>query len=118
MGLQVWGESFGTLLEENARWQKGVEVKLGTGVNEVNIDRRGVTVHAARQGPIRTRFFIDATGHAGVLARQDLRQRDPDFKTLAVTGYWRDAAAPAGDDFGNTLLEAYENGVVRAAPLP
>jgi flavin-dependent dehydrogenase len=117
MGFQVWRESFDTLLLENARCQKGVEVKLGTGVNEVNIDRRGVTVHAARQGPIRTRFFIDATGHAGVLARQDLRQRDPDFKTLAVTGYWRDAAAPAGDDFGNTLLEAYENGVVWSVPL-
>jgi flavin-dependent dehydrogenase len=76
-----------------------------------------VTVHATRQGPIRTRFFVDATGHAGVLARQDLRQRDPDFKTLAVTGYWRDATAPAGDDFGNTLLEAYENGVVWSVPL-
>jgi flavin-dependent dehydrogenase len=117
MGFQVWRESFDTLLLENARCQKGVEIKLGTGVNEVNVDRRGVTVHAARQGPIRTRFFVDATGHAGVLARQDLRQRDPDFKTLAVTGYWRDAAAPAGDDFGNTLLEAYENGVVWSVPL-
>ncbi len=117
MGFQVWRESFDTLLLENARRQKGIEVKLGVGVNEVVIDRRGVTVHAARQGPIRTRFFVDASGHAGVLARQDFRQRDPDFKTLAVTGYWRDAAAPAGDDFGNTLLEAYENGVVWSVPL-
>jgi flavin-dependent dehydrogenase len=117
MGFQVWRESFDTLLLEHARRQKGIEVKLGVGVNEVGIDRRGVTVHAARQGPIRTRFFVDASGHAGVLARQDFRQRDPDFETLAVTGYWRDAAAPAGDDFGNTLLEAYENGVVWSVPL-
>jgi flavin-dependent dehydrogenase len=117
MGFQVWRESFDALLLENARSQKGLEVKLGVGVNEVAIDRRGVTVHAVRQRPIRTRFFVDASGHAGVLARQDFRQRDPDFKTLAVTGYWRDAAAPAGDDFGNTLLEAYENGVVWSVPL-
>jgi len=117
MGFQVWRESFDTLLLENARRQKGLEVKLGVGVNEVVIDRRGVTIHAARQEPIRTRFFVDATGHAGVLARQDFRQRDPDFKTLAVTGYWRNAAAPTGDDFGNTLLEAYENGVVWSVPL-
>src|ERR1700731_107124 len=48
---------------------------------------------------------------------QDFRQRDPNFKTLAITGYWRNAAAPAGDDFGNTLLEAYENGVVWSVPL-
>jgi flavin-dependent dehydrogenase len=117
MGFQVWRESFDTLLLENARRQKGLEVKLGVGINEVSIDRRGVTVHAARQEPNRTRFFVDATGHTGVLARQDFRQRDPDFRTLAVTGYWRDAAAPAGDDFGNTLLEAYENGVAWSVPL-
>ena len=117
MGFQVWRESFDTLLLENARNKKGVEVRLGTGVNQIDIDRRGVTVHAAHQGPIRTRFFVDATGNAGVLARQDLRQRDPDFKTIALTGYWRDATAPAGDDFGNTLLEAYVNGVVWSVPL-
>jgi flavin-dependent dehydrogenase len=117
LGFQVWRETFDTLLLENARCQKRVEVKLGTSVNQVSIDRRGVTVHATRQGRIRTRLFVDATGHAGVLARQDLRQRDPDFKTLAMTGYWRDATAPAGDDFGNTLLEAYENGVVWSVPL-
>jgi flavin-dependent dehydrogenase len=71
LGFQVWRESFDTLLLEKARCQKRVEVKLGTSVNQVSIDRRGVTVHATRQGPIRTRFFVDATGHAGVLARQD-----------------------------------------------
>lgn len=117
MGFQVWRETFDALLLENARRQKSVEVKLGTGVNEVRIDPRGVTVHAARQPPIRTRFFVDATGHAGILARRHLRQRDPDLKTLAVTGYWSGAAAPAGEDFGNTLLEAYENGVAWSVPL-
>ncbi len=117
MGFQVWRETFDTLLLEHARRQKGAEVRLGVGVNQVGIDRRGVTVHAARQEPVRTRFFVDATGHTGILARRDLRQRDPDFRTLAITGYWRDAAAPAGDDFGNTLLEAYENGVVWSVPL-
>jgi flavin-dependent dehydrogenase len=117
MGFQVWRESFDTLLLEHARRQKGTEVRLGVGVSQVRIDRRGVTVHTARQAPVRTRFFVDATGYAGILARQDLRQRDPDFRTLAVTGYWRDAASPAGDDFGNTLLEAYENGVVWSVPL-
>ncbi|MGA8058320.1 MAG: tryptophan 7-halogenase, partial [Candidatus Binataceae bacterium] len=37
MGFQVWRESFDALLLENARCQKGVEVKLRTGVNEVNL---------------------------------------------------------------------------------
>ncbi len=117
MGFQVWRETFDTVLLEHAREQRGIEARLGVSVNEVAIDRRGVTIHAKGQEPIRTRFFVDATGHAGVLARQSFRTRDPDFKTLAVTGYWHDAAAPAGDDFGNTLLEAYENGVVWSVPL-
>jgi flavin-dependent dehydrogenase len=117
MGFQVWRETFDSLLLEHARGQKGAEVRLGTGANAVTIDRRGVTVQAAHQAPVKTRFFVDATGHAGVLARRDLRQRDPDFRTLAVTGYWRGATGPAGGDFGNTLLEAYENGVVWSVPL-
>jgi flavin-dependent dehydrogenase len=117
MGFQVWRESFDALLLEHARRQKGAEIRLGVGVNQVSIDRRGVTVHAARQKPVRTRFFIDATGHAGILARHDLRQRDPDFRTLGITGYWRNAASPRDVDFGNTLLEAYENGVVWSVPL-
>jgi flavin-dependent dehydrogenase len=117
MGFQVWREHFDTLLLEHARRQKGAEVQLDLGINQVSIDRRGVTVYAARRAPLKARFFIDATGHTGILARQDLRVRDPDFRTLAITGYWCDAASPAGDDFGNTLLEAYENGVVWSVPL-
>lgn len=117
-GFQVWRESFDARLLEHARGQKGAEVRLGAGVNAVSIDGRGVTVHAARQGPIRARLFVDATGQAGVLARRDdLRQRDTAFRTIAVTGYWSGAAAPAGDDFSNTMLEAYENGVVWSVPL-
>jgi flavin-dependent dehydrogenase len=116
-GFQVWRESFDALLLEHACAQKRAEVRLGAGVNALSIDGRGVTVQAARQGSIRTRFFVDATGQAGVLARRDLRQRDTAFRTIAVTGYWSGAAAPAGDDFGNTMLEAYENGVVWSVPL-
>lgn len=117
-GFQVWRESFDALLLEHGRGQKSAEVRLGAGVNAVLIDGRGVTVQAAREKPIRTRFFVDATGQAGVLARRDdLRRRDNAFRTIAVTGYWSGAAAPAGDDFGNTMLEAYENGVVWSVPL-
>ena len=34
-----------------------------------------------------------------------------------MTGYWRGATGPEGGDFGNTLLEAYENGVAWSVPL-
>jgi flavin-dependent dehydrogenase len=116
-GFQVWRESFDSILLETAQRQKGVEVRTGVTVNGVDVTTRGIVVHAARQAPIRARFFVDASGHAGILARQDLRRRDPHFQTLGITGYWQDAGGPAGDDFANTMLEAYANGVVWSVPL-
>ena len=117
-GFQVWRERFDALLLEHAGGQKNAEVRLGAGVNAISIHGRGATVQAAREEPIRARFFVDATGQAGVLARRnDLRRRDTAFRTIAVTGYWSGATAPAGDDFGNTMLEAFENGVVWSVPL-
>ena len=38
LGFQVWRESFDTLLLENARSQKGVEAKLGTGEEGLALD--------------------------------------------------------------------------------
>ena len=116
-GFQVWRESFDNILLENARRQEGVEIRTGVTVNGVDLDRAGVVVHAARHGPIRARFFVDATGHTGILARLDLRRRDRHFRTLGITGYWQGAGGPDGDDFANTMLEAYENGVVWSVPL-
>jgi len=76
-----------------------------------------VTVRHGSQGRIEAAFFVDASGHTGVLARQGLRQRDAVFQTLALTGYWRDATGPAGIDFANTLLETYADGLVWSVPL-
>jgi hypothetical protein len=51
------------------------------------------------------------------LARQHLRRRDATFRTLAVTGYWQDAANPLGIDSANTILETYPHGLVWSVPL-
>ncbi len=117
LGFQVWRETFDALLLEHAGRQRRLEIRLGVGVKRVTLGHGGVAVEAAGLAPIRARFFVDATGRSGIVARRHLRRRDPNFRTLAVTGYWRDAASPAGADFGNTLLEAYENGVVWSVPL-
>jgi len=117
LGFQVWRETFDALLLEHAGQQPRLEIRLGVGVKRVTLGRRAVAVEAAGHAPVRARFFVDATGRSGIVARRNLRRRDPNFRTLAVTGYWRDAASPAGADFGNTLLEAYENGVVWSVPL-
>jgi flavin-dependent dehydrogenase len=114
-GFQVWREDFDSLLLTHAR-EGGVQVFEEQLVKGVHLNTDTVTV-ATRQGDITAAFFIDATGHSGMLARQNLRQRDPVFQTLAITGYWQDTSGPPGIDFSNTLLETYENGLVWSVPL-
>lgn len=114
-GFQVWREDFDSLLLTHAR-EGGVQVFEEQLVKGVHFNNDTVTV-ATRQGNLTAAFFIDATGHSGILARQNLRQRDPVFQTLAITGYWQGASDPPGVDFGNTLLETYENGLVWSVPF-
>jgi flavin-dependent dehydrogenase len=114
-GFQVWRADFDSLLLQHAR-EGDVQVFEEHLVKNVLLHDSGVTV-ITPHGQTHAAFFIDATGHAGTLARQQLRQRDPIFQTLAVTGYWRGASGPPGIEFANTLIETYENGLVWSVPL-
>ena len=115
-GFQAWRMDFDQILLDHAR-SHGVQVWEGQAVNYVGLSEgSGVTVRT-RHGQIQAAFFVDASGHAGVLARQGLRQRDETFQTLALTAYWREATGPAGGDFANTLLETYADGLVWSVPL-
>lgn len=114
-GFQVWRADFDSLLLQHAR-AGGAQVFEEHLVKNVRLHDSGVTV-TTPQGCTHAAFFIDATGHAGTLARQQLRQRDPIFQTLAITGYWRGASGPSSIEFANTLIEAYENGLVWSVPL-
>jgi flavin-dependent dehydrogenase len=116
-GFQTWRADFDQLLLTHAR-AGGVQVFEGHAVDSVQWDQpQGVTIRYGSQGRIEAAFFVDASGHAGVLARQGLRRRDAVFQTLALTGYWRDATGPEGIDFANTLLETYADGLVWSVPL-
>src|SRR2546427_1784742 len=115
-GFQAWREDFDSLVLDHAR-SGGVQVVEGQAVDSVQMEGgTGVTLHTP-QGQIEASFFVDASGHTGVLARQGLRQRDGIFQTLALTAYWQGAAGPAGIDFANTLLETYADGLVWSVPL-
>jgi flavin-dependent dehydrogenase len=114
-GFQVWREDFDALVLDHAR-AGGVEVFEEQSVDHVQFADDGVMV-AAAHATATARFFVDATGHAGILARQRLRQRDQVFQTLAINAYWHGASDPPGVDFANTLIEAYENGLVWSVPL-
>lgn len=117
-GFQVWRADFDALLLDQAR-QAGVQVYEGQAVETISLpqDSAGVHVRTASQHRITADFFIDATGRSGLLARQGLRQRNRRFQTLALTAYWRDVAEPRGVDRGNTLIEAYANGMVWSLAL-
>ena len=116
-GFQVWRPDFDTLLLDHAR-QSGVQVIEGQAVTGVRFHAGdGVTLQTASQKRITASFFIDATGHSGLLAGQGWRQRDSIFQTLAITAYWHGVQEADGFDRGNTLIEAYANGMVWSLPL-
>jgi flavin-dependent dehydrogenase len=116
-GFQSVRADFDLILLNHAR-QAGVQVMEGQPVRDVRPDgEHDVTVRYGSGERIRTAFCVDATGHAGIYARQNLRQRDRVFQTMALTGYWQNAGNPPGVDFANTLLEAYADGMVWSVPL-
>ena len=115
-GFQAWRADFDQLLLDHA-CSRGVQVYEGQAVNYVGLSEdSGVTVRT-RHGQLTASFFVDASGHGGVLARQGLRRRDEIFQTLALTAYWQGATGPAGIDFANTLLETYADGLAWSVPL-
>ena len=116
-GFQVWRPDFDSLLLEHAR-QSDVQIVEGQAVTGMRFhagDR--VTLQTASQQRITASFFIDATGHSGLLAGQGWRQRDPIFQTLAITAYWHGVQEEDGFNRGNTLIEAYPNGMLWSLPL-
>ena len=116
-GFQSVRADFDLILLKHAR-QAGVRVVEGQPVRDVRPDgEHDVLVRYGSGGRIRAAFCVDATGHAGIYARHNLRQRDSVFQTLALTGYWQNAGNPPGVDFANTLLEAYADGMVWSVPL-
>ncbi len=116
-GFQVWRPDFDTLLLDHAR-QSTVQVIEGQTVTGMRFhDGDSVTLQTASQQPISASFFVDATGHAGLLAGQGWRQRDTIFQTLAITAYWHGVQESGGFDRGNTLIEAYASGMVWSLPL-
>ena len=116
-GFQSVRADFDLILLRHAR-QAGVRVVEGQPVRDVRPDGEdSVLVRYGSGERIRATFCVDATGHAGIYARHNLRQRDSVFQTLALTGYWQNAGNPAGVDFANTLLETYADGMVWSVPL-
>ena len=65
---------------------------------------------------IDARILIDASGRAGVIARQGLRVQDATPHTIAVTAVWRrEGSWPVSDDT-HTLVASYADGWAWSVP--
>ncbi|MEU8431521.1 NAD(P)/FAD-dependent oxidoreductase [Streptomyces sp. NPDC029216] len=96
--FQVIRGEFDHLLLEHARRQ-GVVVREGTRVRRVALPGGRATTATwatgeGHEGDTAFRYFIDASGRAGVLGARQLRTRrfHDAFRNVAAWGYWRGAA--------------------------
>jgi flavin-dependent dehydrogenase len=78
----------------------------------VHYDVRG------RPRSLATRWVLDCTGRAGLLARHEWRRADSAGRTLALVGIWDRLGGWAHlDDETHTLVESYENGWAWSVPV-
>ena len=120
--FQVWRPAFDKILLDNAR-ACGVEVREGCRAENVRwaADDRAYIRYVsdtAGRSELPARFVVDASGQAGLLARQTgTRRWDSFFRNLAVYGYFEGAEPLPPPDENNIFIEAYEHGWFWTIPL-
>ncbi len=115
-GYQLDRARFDRILLETAA---GSGCQVVHGARVVGVERAGDAVVGARvrvgHAPalaVSSRFVVDATGPAGVLARPLGRRRREPVRTVGIFGYWEDGGTPEGWNPGNTIFEACRAGWV------
>lgn len=122
-GWQVERPVFDDLLLGLAR-EAGAEVRRGAAVERVEAGDGRVRYRtpageraAAGRRSIRSRFVLDCSGRAGVLASDGLRLREGAPPTTALIGAWRRPGGWRLDDPSHTLVEGYEDGWAWSVPV-
>ncbi len=69
------------------------------------------------QGRVAARFVLDASGRAGVLARQGFRIPSSGIRSFALSALWRHPGWAESADNGFTRVENYRDGWVWSVPL-
>ena len=99
----------------------GVAVRDDWRVRDVRLEgpeaaRIQVVGPGGRREEIRARHVLDASGRAGVVARQGFRRKDGPV-TLALAAVWRRHGGFRGVDDSHTLVEAYAEGWAWSVPV-
>ena len=104
---QVCRETFDQLLLDAAR-EAGVEVREGQRVAAVDFDADGARVRCpGSTGGERVRAVVDASGRAGLLARQlALREDEPRLANVALYGHFSGVPRPDGRSAGDIRIVA------------
>jgi flavin-dependent dehydrogenase len=111
-GFHVERQAFDAFLIDLAR-REGVTIERNSRAPRVALSV-GAVEHDS--GATSARFVVDATGRAGLLARQIRRYWDPCYRTMGLSGVFH---SPSGWDAHprHTLTEAFEQGWARSVPL-
>ncbi|HLJ45310.1 MAG TPA: NAD(P)/FAD-dependent oxidoreductase [Bryobacteraceae bacterium] len=70
-------------------------------------------IHLRSGTTLQARFVIDASGRAGVVARQGIRVSEPGRRTIAICGYWTSPSALSS----HTVVESSREGWVWSIPV-
>jgi flavin-dependent dehydrogenase len=119
LGYQVSRDNFDELLLDGAQ-AAGAAVERDVSVRDAEREGDEWRVQFDRpSGPdtIRTRWLLDCSGRAGVIARRGWRRADSGARTIAIAGVWdRGDAWPLEDDT-HTFVESYANGWAWSIPI-
>ena len=108
-GYQVQRSNFDHLLLDLARRAGTLILRdsvRGVGLND------GAELQLRSGTEVRARFAIDASGRAGILARNGLRVHEAECRTLAICGTWHSQTHDS-----HTLIESYRDGWAWSVPV-
>jgi flavin-dependent dehydrogenase len=71
---------------------------------------------AGERVTVATRFVLDCSGRAGVIARKGLRELVPSPRTVALVGVWRASRGWASHSDAHTLVASYADGWAWSVP--
>lgn len=112
-GFHVERRAFDELLLDLAR-RSGAAIARNTRAPVADLSS-GRVEHDG--GTTTARFVVDATGRAGLLARQIRRFWDERYRTIALCGVFHAAGAEWDVDPHHTVTEAFESGWAWSVPL-
>jgi flavin-dependent dehydrogenase len=102
----------GVIVRENTRVENLERCEDGTFLVTARPD-------SAANQTVRARFFVDATGRDGLLAKKmGLRRRNPDHASAAIYAHYRGVTRRTGEDAGNISIYWFDQGWIWMIPLP